>query len=76
MVLEIKTVSERKPPGEFSDAHYAAENFSLARGQEWRDGTLIGGKDEDFTFVKGIGRLWKVHVDCTAWVKAVCFGGG
>ncbi len=37
-----KTVSERKPPGEFSDASFAAENFSPARGLEWRDGTGIG----------------------------------
>ena len=34
---KLKTVSERKPPGEISDAPFAAENFSPARGLKCRD---------------------------------------
>ena len=37
---KFKTVSERKPPGEFSGEPFAAEKFSPARGLEWRDRTL------------------------------------
>ena len=41
----LETVSEQKTPEEGSDAPYAAEQSSLSRGLERRDGTEIERKN-------------------------------